>query len=121
MAGADAGVVDQHVDRPHVVDRLREGHLYLFHARHVGIEHPTQLRQLLGNPSSRLGVAIEDTNGAAFFQKARRGGLAYATGSTGHQHVFAHQTTHWSLPVTRFLNVSSVITHSSASIRQPNE
>ena len=60
---------------------------------------PAQLRQLSGNPGSCRGVAIEDANGAALFQKATRGGLADATGSTGHQHVFALQAAHRSPPV----------------------
>ena len=98
VTDADAGVVDQHVDRSHAINRRGKCSLYLFQARYVSVEHPGQLRQLLGNPSSCLGTMIEDANGAVLLQKARRGGLAYATGSTGHQHVLTIQSAHCSPP-----------------------
>ena len=63
--------------------------------------------QFLGNPRPRIRVAIEDANGAALFEKTRRGSPTYAARAARHQYVLALQAAHGSPPVTRTPNDST--------------
>jgi len=85
VADTDAGVVDEHVDSIHHTHRIGQRGFDLHQVSDVGNDGLGYSRQLLTNGRASCGVAVEDANPRAFFQKARCGGCADAAGASGDQ------------------------------------
>ncbi len=94
VANANAGVVDEDIDRAHCADRLGESGFDLLQVSHVGDDGLRYFRELPAKRVASFGVAVENTDVRAFFEKASGSGRADAAGAAGDQDSFVGQAPH---------------------------
>jgi hypothetical protein len=79
----------------HDVDGVGQSGFDLHEVGDIGDDGFGDLRELLTDGCAGLGVAVEDADARAFFQKARGSGSADSAGASGDEDSFIFQTAHF--------------------------